>query len=126
MGLCADAVADVCYRLISDQNANSRLKTNTSQETKRGRRIPRFKDKDLLGDWNSHTLSVRMHNLYPGCRWSEYFLFPILPIGTNVSLYTRMCDLRFFIVGLMDAFTGLKVLHLPLHTTDSYQWAEGV
>lgn len=48
-----------------------------------------------------------------------------VPIGTNVSLYTRMCDPRFFIVGSTDAFTGLKLLHLPLHATDSYKWAQG-
>jgi len=30
-----------------------------------------------------------------------------------------------FIVDSTDAFTGLKLLHLPLHATDSYKWAQG-
>jgi len=68
MGSCADAVADICYRFVSDQIIKfARLKTNTLQEHPSGRRqILRFKDKDFLDDWNSHTLYVRMRNLYPG------------------------------------------------------------
>ena len=90
-------------RLISDQNVKTKLR----------KQIPRFEDKDFLGDWNSHTLHVCIRNPYSGAPVIRILPFPILPIGTNVSLSTRMCDPRPFAERSTDAVTGLRLLHLP-------------
>ena len=96
------------------------------KKAKRGRQISRSEDKDLLNDSNSHALSVRMRNPYPGVPVIRILSLSHTVYGHYASLYPRMCNLRFFIVGSTDAFTGLKLPHLPFHATDSYKWTEGV